>query len=56
MAKSSICPGIITIIWSLITSDTGTDANGDEDPDDVLTEMLNNAETRAAFKQIFADK
>ena len=23
LAKSSVCPGIITIIWSLITSDTG---------------------------------
>jgi hypothetical protein len=22
LAKSSICPGIITIIWSLITSDS----------------------------------
>jgi hypothetical protein len=25
IAKSSLCPGIITIIWSLLTSDTGDD-------------------------------
>jgi len=45
-----VCPGIITIIWSLITSDTvggepdeNEEAEGDI-PDDQLTEMLNNPE------------
>ena len=46
LAKSSVCPGIITIIWSLITSDVGDDDDevddADADPDDALTEMLNN--------------
>lgn len=31
LAKSSICPGIITIIWSLITS--STNSNDVEDPE-----------------------
>ena len=35
MAKSSICPGIITLIWALITSNTTQD-DDDEDPDDEL--------------------
>jgi len=53
LAKSSVCPGIITIIWSLITSDTGGDeANGDSDPDDQLTELLNNQVTRDAVFQL----
>jgi len=48
LAKSSICPGIITIIWSLITSDTIQEdeddegADDDDGPDDTLTELLNN--------------
>ena len=44
LAKSSVCPGIITIIWSLITSDTCGDdpTEPDQEPDDVLTELLNN--------------
>ena len=44
LAKSSICPGIITIIWSLITSDTGGgDTVGNEiEPDDQTIEILNN--------------
>jgi hypothetical protein len=49
LAKSSICPGIITIIWSLITSETiqqDDDENqDDEEPDDDLTELLNNPMT-----------
>lgn len=39
LAKSSICPGIITIIWSLITSNpTATDADTEEfnSPEDQL--------------------
>ena len=43
LAKSSVCPGIITIIWSLITSDT--EGEEETDPgfelDDALTELLN---------------
>ena len=35
MAKSAICPGIITLIWALITSNTTGD-DDDEDPDDEL--------------------
>lgn len=38
LAKSSICPGIITIIWSLITS--STNAGNDKDDDDDEMEML----------------
>eukprot|EP00347_Sterkiella_histriomuscorum_P011662 403371596 len=38
LAKSSICPGIITIIWSLITSNT-TGAT-ESDNDDPETELL----------------
>ena len=57
MAKSSICPGIITIIWSLITSDVADDdMMADADPDDTLTELLNDTDTRAAIKQISNDK
>lgn len=45
LAKSSVCPGIITIIWSLITSDVGGDGDsggGDSDPDDQVIELINN--------------
>ena len=44
LAKSSVCPGIITIIWSLITSDIGDEEeNADEDePDDQIIELINN--------------
>jgi hypothetical protein len=40
LAKSAICPGIITVIWSLITSNTTGDAE-DEEPDDEVIEFLN---------------
>ena len=57
LAKSSICPGIITIIWSLITSETTVcddDEEGEEnnDPDDDVTELLNIEKTRAAVYEI----
>lgn len=46
-----MCPGIITIIWSLITSDTtGSEDKDNElidtEPDDEVTELLNNELTR----------
>lgn len=39
LAKSAVCPGIITIIWSLITSDIGDSNDQDEEsePDDDIT-------------------
>lgn len=39
LAKSAVCPGIITIIWSLITSDIGDSNDQDEEsePDDEIT-------------------
>ena len=40
LAKSSICPGIITMIWALITSNT-TGVSEEEDPDDELIEYVN---------------
>ena len=60
LAKSSVCPGIITIIWSLITSDTiiqdeEDQANEDDDPDDLLTELLNNPITYEACLTIMND-
>lgn len=56
-----MCPGIITIIWSLITSDTtGTenqDGDGaDNEPDDSLTELLNNDLTREAIIRDIQEK
>lgn len=37
LAKSSICPGIITIIWSLITSSGSTEESDQYDsPEDEL--------------------
>lgn len=38
-----MCPGIITIIWSLITSDIGDSNDPDEEsePDDDITVQLN---------------
>lgn len=56
-----MCPGIITIIWSLITSDTTgqEDKDGeaeDMDPDDDLTELLNIDNTRNAVYDILAQK
>ena len=43
LAKSSICPGIITIIWSLITSDTGRHCaeNINFEVDENIIEILN---------------
>ena len=41
MAKSAICPGLITIIWSLITSNS-TGLHDIEDCSDELIEALNN--------------
>ena len=58
LAKSSICPGIITIIWSLITSDTGgSDENGNDiEPDDTVTELLNNKITLEACIAVINEK
>jgi hypothetical protein len=58
LAKSSICPGIITIVWSLITSDTGGgDENGNEMvPDDKVTELLNNKITLEACIAVINEK
>ena len=57
LAKSSVCPGIITIIWSLITSETTVCDDDEEgevnnDPDDDVTELLNIEKTRAAVYEI----
>ena len=41
MAKSAICPGLITIIWSLITSNS-TGLHEIEDCSDELIEYVNN--------------
>jgi len=41
MAKSAICPGLITIIWSLITSNS-TGLPDVEDCSDELIEYVNN--------------
>ena len=41
MAKSAICPGLITIIWSLITSNS-TGLPDIEDSSDELIEYINN--------------
>ena len=55
-----MCPGIITIIWSLITSETITNEEGQQDdddgPDDTLTELLNNPVTYEACLEIMKDK
>ena len=56
-----MCPGIITIIWSLITSDTtGTNDDEDEqedgDPDDDVTELLNIDKTRNAVYDLIDQK
>jgi len=60
LAKSSVCPGIITIIWSLITSDTiandDNDGPVDDEPDDTLTELLNNQMTYDACIQLMKEK
>lgn len=40
MAKSAICPGLITIIWSLITSNS-TGLPDIEDSSDELIEYIN---------------
>ena len=40
MAKSAICPGLITIIWSLITSGT-TGCDEIENCSDELIEYVN---------------
>lgn len=59
LAKSSVCPGIITIIWSLLTSDTiisdedtGHKNEKDDGLDDDLTELLNNQMTYEACMTI----
>ena len=41
MAKSAICPGLITIIWSLITSNS-TGLHDIEDCSEELIEYVNN--------------
>ena len=46
MAKSAICPGLITIIWSLITSDS-TGCPDVEDCSDQLIEYVNNDDKNA---------
>ena len=62
LAKSSVCPGIITIIWSLITTDTtgSEDRKDDEEddcePDDSVTELLNSELTREAVLKQINDK
>lgn len=47
LAKSAICPGIITVIWSLITSNT-TGVDGDEDPDDEVLDYINRPKHKIA--------
>jgi hypothetical protein len=58
LAKSSICPGIITIIWSLITSDTGgADPLGNEiEPDDSTIEILNNKADVEKYTNIIKER
>jgi hypothetical protein len=58
LAKSSICPGIITIIWSLITSDTGGgDPLGNEiEPDDSTIEILNNKTEVEKYTNIIKER
>lgn len=62
LAKSSVCPGIITIIWSLITTDTTgsedkkDDEEDDLEPDDSVTELLNTDLTREAILKQINDK
>lgn len=58
LAKSSICPGIITIIWSLITSDTGGhDENSMEnEPDETIIELLNNKNKLEAYTALAKEK
>jgi hypothetical protein len=58
LAKSSICPGIITIIWSLITSDTGGhDETGNEiEPDDTMIESLNNKNEVEKYQNLLKEK
>jgi len=57
-----VCPGIITIIWSLITSETIVDEENtekekdDDGPDDTLTELLNNQMTYEACKKAINEK
>ena len=54
LAKSSVCPGIITIIWSLITTDIGDkdDENAVEsDPDDQVIELINNSNYRENLQE-----
>ena len=41
LAKSAICPGLITIIWALITSNS-TGLQDIEDCSDELIEYINN--------------
>ena len=62
LAKSSVCPGIITIIWALITSDTNPieeqddDTNEAEGEDDTLTELLNNTTTYDALYKMVRER
>lgn len=50
LAKSSICPGLITIIWSLITSNS-TGLPEVEECSDELIEFVNNANKSAVNYQ-----
>lgn len=58
LAKSSVCPGIITIIWSLLTSDIGDDDDEDADSglDDSLTELINNPLARAEMSRYIEEE
>jgi len=48
MAKSAICPGLITIIWSLITSNS-TGFNDIEECSDELIEHVNNLDAKGGY-------
>jgi len=58
LAKSSVCPGIITIIWSLLTSDIGDDddEDGSSGLDDSLTELINNPWARAEMSRYIEEE
>ena len=58
LAKSSLCPGIITIIYSLITSDIGGNNEEDDDsePDEDLTVLLNNQEAKTTVLNVLNEK
>lgn len=58
LAKSAVCPGIITIIWSLITSDIGesNDPDEDDEPDDDITVQLNIPDIGNHIQQNMSEK